>query len=261
MVACLKLLPEVCEFFNDVPSLGGRIEAMSGHSKWSTIKHKKAANDAIKGSVFTKMAKGITIAVKKGGGVGDPNQNFSLRLAIDKARSVNMPKENIDRAIDKGLGKNGIELAELTIEAFAPDNVMVILEVVSDSRNRTVAELRLLIEKHGGRMGEPGSVMYLFDHCGIVHTAEKISEDLQLELIDLGMTDMVTDEVGNTIYTVAELMHRVIQYLHEKGVVAGGTIGYRPKVTVSVPDSSRVEEFLTTISDYEDVQEVYANLG
>lgn len=234
---------------------------MSGHSKWSTIKHKKAANDAVKGSVFTKMAKGITIAVKKGGGVGDPDQNFSLRLAIDKARAVNMPKENIDRAIDKGMGKNGIELAELTIEVFAPDSVMAILEVVSDSRNRTVAELRTLIEKHGGRMGEQGSVAYLFDHCGIVHTLEEISDDLELELIDLGMTDMVTDTEGNTIYTEAEKMHAVVKYLHEKGITAGGTIGYRPKLNVEVADSSRVESFLETISDYDDVQEVYANLG
>lgn len=234
---------------------------MSGHSKWSNIKNKKAANDAAKGSVFTKMAKGITIAVKKGGGVGDPDQNFSLRLAIDKARAVNMPKENIDRAIDKGLGKSGSELAELTIEVFAPDSVMAILDIVSDSRNRTVAEIRTLIEKHGGRMGEPGSVMYLFDHCGIIHTLEPISEDLQLEMIDLGMSDMVAETDGNTIYTEAESMHDVIKYLHQKGITAGGTIGYRPKVTVEVADSTQVENFLEIISDYDDVQEVYANLG
>jgi YebC/PmpR family DNA-binding regulatory protein len=234
---------------------------MSGHSKWSNIKNKKAANDAAKGSIFTKMAKGITIAVKKGGGVGDPDQNFSLRLAIDKARAVNMPKENIDRAIDKGLGKSGTELAELTIEVFAPDGVMAILELVSDSRNRSVAELRTLIEKHGGRMGEPGSVAYLFDRCGIVHTLETVSEELQLELIDLGMTDLVTEESGSTIYTVAEAMHEVVKYLHKKGITVGGTIGYRPKVTVEIADSSRVEQFLEIVSEYEDVQEVYVNLG
>lgn len=234
---------------------------MSGHSKWSTIKHKKAANDAVKGNVFTKMAKGITIAVKKGGGVGDPDMNFSLRLAIDKARSVNMPKENIDRAIDKGLGKAGEELAELVIEAFAPDGVMVILEVVTDSRNRTVSEIRALIEKHGGMMGEPGSVMHSFEHCGIVHTPEKLGEELQLELIDLGMVDTVEDETGSTVYTLAESMHKVIKYLHEKGVTAGGTIGYRPKMTLDLADSAKVENFLEVISEYDDVQEVYANLG
>ncbi|MFH1243956.1 MAG: YebC/PmpR family DNA-binding transcriptional regulator [bacterium] len=137
---------------------------MSGHSKWSTIKHKKAANDSVKGSVFTKMAKAISIAVKKSGGVGDPNKNSSLRLAIDKARAVNMPRDNIDRAIAKGMGKGaGEELVELTIEAFAPEGVGVIAEVVTDSRNRVVAELRSIIEKHGGSMGEPGSVGYMFD--------------------------------------------------------------------------------------------------
>jgi len=234
---------------------------MSGHSKWSNIKNKKAANDAAKGSIFTKMAKGITIAVKKGGGVGDPNQNFSLRLAIDKARAVNMPKENIDRAIDKGLGKGGVELAELTIEVFAPEGIMAILEVVTDSRNRTVAEIRTLIEKYGGRMGEPGGVMYLFDHCGIIHTPDKITDEMELMMIDLGMTDMVNEEDGVTIYTAAESMHSVIKYLHQQGITAGGTIGYRPKVTVELADSSRVEAFLETISEYEDVQEVYANLG
>lgn len=235
---------------------------MSGHSKWSTIKHKKAANDAVKGSVFTKMAKAITIAVKKGGGVGDPDMNFSLRLAVDKARSVNMPKENIDRAIDKGLGKGGAELAELTIEAFAPEGVYVILEVVSDSRNRVVAELRTLIEKHGGRMGEPGSVAHAFEKCGIVHTGDKkIEDDWQLEMIDLGMSDVVVDEAGSTVYTSPESMHAIIKYLQGKGLQVGGTLGYRPKVTVEVGDSMKVENFLETISSYEDVQEVYANLG
>lgn len=234
---------------------------MSGHSKWSTIKHKKAANDKVKGSVFTKMAKDITIAVKKGGGVGDPDMNFSLRLAVDKARAVNMPKENIDRAIDKGLGKAGEELSELVIEAFGPDGVMVILEVVSDSRNRTVAEIRTLMEKHGGRMGEQGSVMHMFDKCGIVHTPDSIDEELQLELIDLGMSDVVVEESGSTIYTLPESMHSVIKYLQSKGKTVGGTIGYRPKVVVAVEDSAKVENFLEIMADYDDVQEVYANLG
>jgi len=234
---------------------------MSGHSKWSNIKNKKAANDAARGSVFTKMAKTITIAVKKGGGVGDPEMNFSLRLAVDKARAVNMPKENIDRAIDKGMGKGGVELFELTIEAFAPDGVSIILEVMTDSRNRAVSEIRTLIEKHGGRMGEPGSVMYLFEHCGIVGTAEKIGEELQLVLIDLGMTDTVEEEEGSVVYTSIESLQKVILYLQEQGIAAEGSIGYRPKTNVVLSDSKRVENFLETIAQYEDVQEVYANLG
>ena len=177
---------------------------MSGHSKWSTIKHKKAANDAVKGSVFTKMAKAITIAVKKGGGVGDPEINFSLRLAVDKASSVNMPKENIDRAIAKGLGKGGDELVELIIEGFGPEGVAVIIIAISDNRNRTVAEIRTLMEKYGGRMGEMGCVGYMFE-------------------------------------------------------IKGGQ--YIPKYSVSVNDLGCVENFLRAMREYEDVQEIYANLG
>lgn len=145
---------------------------MSGHSKWSNIKNKKAANDAVRGSVFTKMAKAITMAVKKGGGVGDPDANFSLRLAVDKARAVNMPKENIERAIDHGLGKGGEELTELLIEGFGPGGIAIIIEAVTDNRNRTIAELRSLMEKHGGRMGEPGCVIYMFDRQGTKYTAK-----------------------------------------------------------------------------------------
>ncbi|EKD79853.1 MAG: hypothetical protein ACD_40C00283G0011 [uncultured bacterium] len=128
---------------------------MSGHSKWSTIKHKKAANDAVKGSVFTKLARAITVAARTGRG---------MNLAVEKARAASMPRDNIDRAIAKGMGKGeGEELVELTIEAFAPEGIAVIIEVITDSRNRAVAEIRNLIEKNGGRMGEPGSAMYMFE--------------------------------------------------------------------------------------------------
>lgn len=137
---------------------------MSGHSKWANIHRKKEANDKVKGSIFTKMAKGISIAVKKGGGIADPEMNYVLRLAIDKAKSVNMPKENIDRAISKGKSKEGeSELIELMIEGFGPNGLVVIVEAVTDNRNRTVAEIRTLMEKGGGRMGEMGTVSYMFE--------------------------------------------------------------------------------------------------
>lgn len=177
---------------------------MSGHSKWSNIKNKKAANDAAKGSVFTKMAKGITIAVKKGGGIGDPDKNFALRLAVDKARAVNMPKENIDRAIDKGLGREGDELKELLIEGFGPGGFAVMIEAVTDSSNRTVAEIRCLMEKHGGRMGEPGCVAYMFEK---------------------------NDE------------------------------GYKAKYLMPVIDMDLATSFVELLRAYDDVQEIYANLG
>ncbi len=235
---------------------------MSGHSKWSTIKHKKAVNDAVKGSVFTKMAKAITIAVKLGGGVGSPETNFSLRLAMDRARSVNMPKEKIDRAIERGMHKGeGEELAELLIEAFGPDQVLVLIEAVSDNRNRTVAELRVLIEKNGGVMGSQGSVAHMFERVGIVTTRAKLDEEAELELIDYGVIDVVDQEGELTIYTNPESLHRVIEHLDREGIVAEGSLGYRPKATVEVADSSRIESFLSAVSQYDDVQGVYANWG
>lgn len=234
---------------------------MSGHSKWSTIRHKKAANDAVKGSVFTKMAKNIALAVKKGGGIGDPDKNFALRLAVDKARSVNMPKDNIDRAIEKGLGKSGEELTELVIEAFGPDSLLAIIEVLTDSRNRSVAELRTLIEKHGGRMGEPGSVMHNFEKCGIITCPESVSDELQLDMIDLGVREVGADEQGTTIYTSPESMHRIIEYLKANKLDVNAEIGYRPRGLIRSKQSEKVMAFLETISQYDDVQEVYANLG
>lgn len=236
---------------------------MSGHSKWSTIKHKKAANDKVKGSVFTKMAKGITIAVQKGGGIGDPDMNFSLRLAIDKARSVNMPRENIDRAIDKGMGQGGAALAELTLEGFAPEGVAVMIEAVSDNSNRTVSEMRLLMEKHGGHMGEPGSVAYMFERCGIVSYQGRVSDELELSLIDLGLSDLVQEVDGGTAYTAPTSLMKVVEAMKTDSQLSevDGVLGYRPKTLVVPPNPEKVRAFLEVISDNDDVQEVYANLG
>jgi len=233
---------------------------MSGHSKWSNIKNKKAANDAAKGSVFTRMAKNIALAVKKGGSIADPAMNFALRLAVEKARSVNMPKENIDRAIDKGMGKGGSELVELTIEAFGPDSTMVVVELVTDNRNRSVAEIRTIIEKYGGRMGEQGSVMYLFDQVGIVRIVGNISDELELELIDVGMIDMEQDGENTVIYTRVDGMHEVITKLQAASFVTDGGIGYRPKTKIAVNDHEAVESFIEHVSAYDDVQEIYANI-
>lgn len=235
---------------------------MSGHSKWSTIKHKKAANDKVKGSVFTKMAKGITIAVKKGGGIGDPEMNFSLRLAVDKARSVNMPKENIDRAIDKGMGKGGEELAELTLEGFAPEGVAVMIEAVTDNSNRTVSEMRILMEKHGGRMGEPGSVAYMFDRCGVVNYMGKINDDQELELIDKGLIDLSQEEDGGVVYTSPTSLMKVVEAMKAMGLTeVDGVLGYKPKTITPVSNLEKVREFLELISEDDDVQELYATLA
>ncbi len=140
---------------------------MSGHSKWSNIHRKKEANDKVRSGVFTKVAAAIVVAVKKGGGITDPDKNNALRLAVEKARSVSMPKENIDRAIARGSGRgNEVEMVELLIEAHGPAGLAAMIECITDNRNRTVNEVRLILEKHGWRMGEIGSAAYLFKREG-----------------------------------------------------------------------------------------------
>lgn len=235
---------------------------MSGHSKWSNIHRKKEANDKIRSGIFTKMAAAISVAVRKGGGVGDPDKNFALRLAVDRARAVNMPKDNIDRAIAKGTGKGAVEeLAELVIEGFAPGGVAFILEVVTNNRNRSVAELRTLIEKHGGRMGEMGSVGYLFNRVGIVEFVGKISDEEELTLIDLGMIDLQIDPEMNIIYTEPDSLHKIAQQLLVFGKEkVTGKLGYRGVGSEIDYDLSRLEIFIELLEEHPDVQEVYVNL-
>ena len=145
---------------------------MSGHSKWSNIHRKKEANDKVRSGIFTKLAAAIVVAVRKGGGIGDVDKNFALRLAVEKARAVSMPKEIIDRAIARGMGKSGeAEMVELLIEGHGPSGLACMIECITDNRNRTVNEVRLLLEKHGWRMGEMGSAAYLFKHENDGYTA------------------------------------------------------------------------------------------
>ncbi|MEI6690880.1 MAG: YebC/PmpR family DNA-binding transcriptional regulator [bacterium] len=234
---------------------------MSGHSKWSTIKHKKAARDHVKGNVFTKMANNITVAVKKGGGIGDPDMNFSLRLAIEKARAVNMPAENIKRAIEHGLGNgDGRQLSEMTIEGFGPGGYCVIVEAVTDNTNRTVGEVRLVMEKHGGTMGVPGSVMYQFDRVAAVEYEGILNDDLQLNLIDLGANDFDVFENGGVVYGIVESTKLLSDKLASSGLtVVDANLIYRPKVTVEA-NTEEVEEYLDIIRELDDVQEIYTNV-
>lgn len=235
---------------------------MSGHSKWSNIHRKKEANDKVRSGIFTKMGAAISVAVRKGGGVGDPDQNFSLRLAVDRARSVNMPKENIDRAIAKGMGKGNLEeLAELVIEGFASGGVAFMIEVVTNNRNRSVAELRALIEKHGGRMGEMGSVGYMFARVGIINFVGQIGDDAELELIDLGMIDVQLDPDGNVIYTEPDSLHKVVQKLSQLGMTeVTGKLGYRGVGTDAEVEMQGLHDFVELLEEHADVQEVYVNL-
>lgn len=236
---------------------------MSGHSKWSNIHRKKEANDKVRSGIFTKMAAAISVAVRKGGGVGDPDQNFALRLAVDRARAVNMPKDNIDRAIAKGMGKGTVEeLSELVIEGFAPGGVAFMVEVVTNNRNRSVAELRLLIEKHGGRMGEMGSVGYLFNRVGIINFEGNVSDEQELELIDLGMIDLQLDPEGNVIYTEPDSLHKIVQKLSQQGSLGvTGRLGYRGVGSESTSPVETLNTFIELLEEHPDVQEVYVNLA
>lgn len=240
---------------------------MSGHSKWSNIHRKKEANDKVRSGIFTKMAQAISIAVKKGGGMTDPDQNFALRLAVDKAKAVNMPKENIDRAIAKAGGKGeGAELAELTIEGFAPSGVAFVAEAVTDNRNRTVAELRTMIEKMGGRMGEMGSVSYMFDRRGIVvvRGEELVGDQVLLELIDLGVIDNqnqeIEGEVLTTLVTEPNKLHEVVTKLQNLSFeIEEAKLGYVANTTTD-QSSEQVFDFVENVLNHPDVQEVYVNL-
>jgi|GEM_PF-1281326 len=192
---------------------------MSGHSKWSTIKHKKAKTDAARGKVFTKIIKEITTAAKIGG--GDPNGNPRLRLAVDKAKEANMPNDNIKRAIDKGVGGGEAAMEELVYEGYAPGGVALMVEVMTDNRNRTAPEVRSIFEKNGGNLGSTGCVSYLFKNKGsIVFDKSGIDEDLlAMTAIDAGAEDIISEESTIEIVTSPENFEKVREQLKGKVIV------------------------------------------
>ncbi len=238
------------------------MESMSGHNKWSKIHRKKEIQDQKKGGLFTKLGKNITIAVKKGGS-GDPETNFSLRLAIEKARAANMPKDNIQRAIKRGLGKNdGGGVEELTLEGYGPDGVAVIVEAITDNRNRTVAEVKNLFDKSGGSLAEPGAVKYLFERKGLVRCKSKLDDDLVLELIDLGVDDVEVDEEGSFFVTEPEAVRQISQLLEDRGVEGLSIeLAYLPKMGKESDKLETIRGFLEKLREMDDVQEVYANVS
>lgn len=235
---------------------------MSGHSKWSTIKHKKAAMDAKRGNIFTKLAAGIAVAVKKGGS-GDPEINFSLRLAIERARAANMPNVNIERAIDRGLGKgDGGELSEFVLEGYGPGGVAIVIEIVTDNRNRIVAQVNTMLDKAGGSLAEPGSVLYLFSRVGRVDYAGKLKEDDTLELIELGAADWEEEEQGGVIWTELGKENDVAKYMMEKEYQQVEVeVMYKPSLEVEVGEKMKIiENLLEQLEENDDVQGVYANI-
>lgn len=238
---------------------------MSGHSKWANIKHKKAAKDAKKGKIFTRIAKEITIAAREGGG-GDPEMNPRLRLAIQNAKSVNMPSDNIKRAIQKGTGEiEGAAYEEIVYEGYAPLGVAVIVETVTDNRNRTFSELRSQFGKLGGNLGEPGSVAWNFDRKGVIviKTDGKTEDELLEHVLESGAEDLEFDEETSRIICAFEDLIKCNKYFEDnKFIVEESKFEYIPRTYINITelnDARKIIKFMEAIEDLDDIQNVYGN--
>ncbi|OGH06821.1 MAG: hypothetical protein A2W22_02110 [Candidatus Levybacteria bacterium RBG_16_35_11] len=241
---------------------------MSGHSKWSQIKRQKGVADIKKGRTFTKISNAITIAVKQGGGVTDPDQNFRLRLAIDSSKAANMPKENIERAIKRAISKEAGDIEEVIYEGFAPGGkVSLIIEAATDNVQRTSATIKSIFNKSGANFGQPGSVMYQFKQIGriIVNKKGTTFEKIFEEAVNLGAEDVedVNDEVF--IYANVGNIKEVRDGLSEQGIeVLDSEISKIPVATISLDEDlqskTKVEKFIESLEELDDVQKVYSNL-
>lgn len=234
---------------------------MSGHSHYATTKRQKGIKDAAKGQTFSKLVRAITIAAKTGGGP-DPDSNFKLRIAIEKARAVSMPKENIDRAIEKAAGV-GEALDEVTYEGFGPGGIAVLVNTATDNRNRTNSEIKNLFEKNGGKMASPGAVSFNFEPKGllIVEKGDNVDEEL-LKLIDLGAEDVQEADSKIEVYVAPSAlseMHKKIT--NNNFIVDSAELVEKPKTLMEVPesDAEKVEKFLTLFEEHDDVQKVFTN--
>ncbi|MEO8211107.1 MAG: YebC/PmpR family DNA-binding transcriptional regulator [bacterium] len=236
---------------------------MSGHSKWATIKRKKAATDSARGKVFTKIIKEITIAARDGG--GDPDANPRLRLAIQTAKGSNMPQENITRAIKKGTGElEGVKYEEITYEGYAPNGIAMIIESVTDNKNRTVAELRHSISKNNGNLGESGSVAWMFERKGVINVEkENVKEDDLMEVIlDAGADDLKTEGDYFEVITPLENFEKVRKAIEDKSYkMESASLQYIAKDLISVEgkNAEGVIRCMEAVEENDDVQNVYTN--
>ncbi|MGB8644692.1 MAG: YebC/PmpR family DNA-binding transcriptional regulator [Anaerolineae bacterium] len=239
---------------------------MSGHSKWSQIKRKKGVNDTRRGQLFTRLGRDVTLAVREGGS-GDPESNFQLRLAIEKARGANMPRENIDRAIRRGMGDagEGVQLEDITYEGYAPGGAAILVQTVTDNRNRAASEVRRIFTHGGGNMATSGSVAWMFDKKGIltIETEGRNAEEIELELIDLGVEDLL--QSGKTIeaYVEPKELRRVREELHKRNIpVENAEISMLPKTpaAVATEDAIKAMRLIEQLEELDDVQKVTSNL-
>lgn len=240
---------------------------MSGHSKWSQIKRQKEKTDIKKGQTFTKLTNAIIIAVRQGGGIADPNQNFKLRLAIDSARSSNMPKENIERAIQRAAKKEGGDIEEVTYEGFAPGGISVIVEAATDNSQRTTAQIKNLFNKAGGRFGQPGSVLYQFTQVGRITVAKNGNtfDEIFSIAVENGAEEIGEEDDIVVAYTKVSDLSKIRNNLMQSGLkILDAGLTRKPTITTEVLNPlelGKIKNFLETINSLEDVQNVYSNLA
>ncbi len=236
---------------------------MSGHNKWSTIKRKKGANDAKRGKIFTKIIKEILISAKEGG--GDPDANARLRLAIQNAKGANMPKDNIERAIKKAVGSDADTYIETSFEGYAPGGIAIFAECLTDNNNRTVASVRSVFNKYGGKLGTNGSLSSLFDRKGVftIKNEGLSAEELELELIDAGAEEFDNDDDRIIVSCALEDFGNLNRKLNELGISPEEAALRRvPNQTkqVDIESARKVLKFIEVLEDDDDIQNVYHNL-
>ena len=234
---------------------------MAGHSKWANIKHRKARQDASRGKVWTKVIREITVAAKDG---PEPSDNPRLRLALDKANAANMPKDTIKRAIQKGSGPGEMgAIEEITFEGYGPNGVAILVETMTDNRNRTVADIRHAFSKFGGNLGTDGSVGYLFNKIGVVNVSGTYDEDILMEtVLDAGAEDMTLDEDGYEVITSPANLSSVTEALSANNIeTIQAEVTMRADTLVNLDDeaSEKVLNIMNFMDDLDDVQEVYTN--
>lgn len=238
---------------------------MSGHSKWSTIKHKKAATDAKRANVFTKLAKDVTIAARDG---GDPEMNYKLRLVIDKAKASNMPKDNIERAIKRGTGelKDGAQIKEALLEAYGPGQIAMLIKVATDNKNRTLGEIRNILNKNGGKMVEGGSVSWQFEQMGIleIDMNDQKREEVEMNIIDSGAQDYKIDGRNLSVFTQPSDLQKVREALEQAGLgIREATLGFIAKNAVEQDKSTKekYEKLLVELEQHDDMVEIFDNIS
>ncbi len=238
---------------------------MAGHNKWSTIKRRKGAEDAKRGKIFTRLARDIMVAAKSG---GDPAANPALRSAVDKARAANMPKDNIERAIKKGTGElAGGDLEEITYEAYGPHGIPILIQCLTDNRNRTLADVRKTFNRHGGNMAEAGAVSWMFDTKGYItleRSDDMDADELFMTAVDAGADDVEISDDVIEIYTSSDELHAVSSNLSDQGLKVGEVqLAQFPKNAIDLGEKEtlQVMGIIDTLEELDDVQQVFSGLN